>query len=113
MAGKSPYKNSNKVIPYKEQIHIFAKQIQNAECIIVGGASGLSASGGGNFYYEDNESYRKYFKPFADKYHFKGAFAGMQYDFDTPNERWGYLTLFYIPHRQPLFANPILIWMQY
>ena len=35
MAGKSPYKNSNKVIPYKEQIHIFAKQIQNAECIIV------------------------------------------------------------------------------
>ena len=30
MAGKSPYKNSNKVIPYKEQIHIFAKQIQNA-----------------------------------------------------------------------------------
>ena len=58
MAGKSPYKNSNKVIPYKEQIHIFAKQIQNAECIIVGGASGLSASGGGNFYYEDNESYR-------------------------------------------------------
>ena len=31
MAGKSPYKNSNKVIPYKEQIHIFAKQIQNAE----------------------------------------------------------------------------------
>lgn len=22
MAGKSPYKNSNKVIPYKEQIHI-------------------------------------------------------------------------------------------
>lgn len=94
MAGKSPYKNSNKVIPYKEQIHIFAKQIQNAECIIVGGASGLSASGGGNFYYEDNESYRKYFKPFADKYHFKGAFAGMQYDFDTPNERWGYLTTF-------------------
>lgn len=71
MAGKSPYKNSNKVIPYKEQIHIFAKQIQNAECIIVGGASGLSASGGGNFYYEDNESYRKYFKPFADKYHLK------------------------------------------
>ncbi len=56
MAGKSPYKNSDKVIPYKEQIHIFAKQIQNAECIIVGGASGLSASGGGNFYYEDNES---------------------------------------------------------
>ena len=34
MAGKSPYKNSNKVIPYKEQIHIFAKQIQNADVLL-------------------------------------------------------------------------------
>ena len=54
----------------------------------------MSASGGGNFYYEDNESYRKYFKPFADKYHFKGAFDGMHHSFDTPNERWGYLATF-------------------
>ena len=94
MAGKSPYENSDKIIPYENQIQQFANQIQEAECIIVGGASGLSAAGGGDFYYEDNESYRTYFKPFAEKYHFHGAFQGMQYHFDTPNERWGYLTTF-------------------
>ena len=94
MAGKTPYKISDKVISYEDKIDIFAEKIQKAECIIVGGASGLSASGGGDFYYEDNESYRKYFKPFADKYHFKGAFQGMQYNFDTVNERWGYLATF-------------------
>ena len=43
------------------------------------GCSGLSAAGGGDFYYEDNDSYRKYFRPFAEKYHFKGAFAGMMH----------------------------------
>lgn len=94
MEGKSPYKNSDKIVPYKDQIHIFAKQIHDAECIVVGAASGLSASGGGDFYYEDNESYRKYFKPFAEKYHFRGAFHGMQHHFDTPNEKWGYLATF-------------------
>ena len=94
MAGRSPYENSDNVIPYDDQIHIFARKLQEAECIIVGAASGLSASGGGDFYYEDNGSYRKYFKPFAEKYHFKGAFQGMQYPFPTPNERWGYLTTF-------------------
>lgn len=94
MSGNMPYKNSTKVIPYDEQIHIFVKKLQEAECIIVGAASGLSASGGGDFYYEDNESYRKYFKPFAEKYHFKGAFHGMQYPFSSPNEKWGYLATF-------------------
>ena len=43
--------------------------------MVVGGASGLSAAGGGDFYYENNDSYRKYFRPFAEKYHFKGAFC--------------------------------------
>lgn len=94
MSGKSPYKNSEKVIPYDEQIHIFYQKLQEVECIIVGAASGLSAAGGGDFYYADNESYQKYFKPFADKYHFKGAFHGMQYPFRTSNERWGYLATF-------------------
>lgn len=93
-SGKSPYKNSDKVIPYEEQISILAKQIREAECIIVGAASGLSASGGGDFYYEASESYQNYFKPFYEKYHFNGAFDGMGHHFDTPNERWGYLATF-------------------
>ena len=94
MSGQAPYKMSEKKIPYEEQIELFVQKVQEADCIIVGGASGLSAAGGGDFYYEDNESYRKYFKPFAEKYHFKGAFDGMQYPFGTREEHWGYLATF-------------------
>ena len=58
------------------------------------GGRGLSAAGGGDFYYEDKDSYRKYFRPFAEKYHFKGAFAGMMHPWKTREEYWGYLATF-------------------
>ena len=61
---------------YEEQIQDFVQKVKDADCVIVGGASGLSAAGGGDFYYEDNASYRKYFGKYAEKYGFKGAFAG-------------------------------------
>ena len=63
-------------LPYEEQIQDFVQKVKDADCVIVGGASGLSAAGGGDFYYEDNASYRKYFGKYAEKYGFKGAFAG-------------------------------------
>ena len=94
LSGRAPYKMSEKKVPYEEQLNLFAQKVKEAECVIVGAASGLSAAGGGDFYYEDNESYRKYFGPFAEKYHFKGAFAGMQHPFTTREEYWGYLSTF-------------------
>ena len=52
-------------------------------------AFGLSAAGGGDFYYSDNESFRKYFGKFAKKYKFKGAFDGMMHKWETRGEFWG------------------------
>lgn len=93
-------------LPYNEQIHEFAKRVEEAECILVGGASGLSAAGGGDFYYEDTPSFRKYFGKYAEKYGFKGAFDGMYSRFETREERWGYTATFLnttlnAPVRQP------------
>ena len=94
-AGQTPYELTERApLPYKEQIAAFAEAVREAECILVGGASGLSAAGGGDFYYEDNESYRRYFGKFAEKYGFNGAFAGMMHQFDTDEERWGYVATF-------------------
>ena len=94
-AGKTPYALSEKpALPYEEQIACLVKEIEEAECILIGGASGLSAAGGGDFYYEDNASYRKYFGKFAEKYHFKGAFDGMMRRWDNREEFWGYLATF-------------------
>ena len=93
--GKTPYSLSEKPeLPYEEQIERLVGEIKEAECILVGGASGLSAAGGGDFYYEDNASYRKYFGKYAEKYHFKGAFDGMMRQWDSREEFWGYLATF-------------------
>ena len=94
-AGKTPYALSEKpALPYEEQIQRLVKEIEEAECVLVGGASGLSAAGGGDFYYEDNASYRKYFGKYAEKYHFNGAFDGMMRPWDSREEFWGYLATF-------------------
>ncbi len=81
-------------LPYEEQIQEFVRRVQEAECIVVGGASGLSAAGGGDFYYSDTPSFRKHFGKFVDKYGFKGAFSGMMHRFSTRNEHWGYVATF-------------------
>ena len=94
-SGSTPYPlTDKKPLPYSEQIQRLVQEVKDADCVVVGGASGLSAAGGGDFYYEDNDSYRKYFRPFAEKYHFKGAFAGMMHPWKTREEYWGYLATF-------------------
>ena len=66
-AGKTPYPLTGKTpLPYDRQIETLLEEIENADCVVVGGASGLSAAGGGDFYYEDNASYRKYFGKYAE-----------------------------------------------
>lgn len=94
-AGKTPYALSEKpALPYEEQIRRLVREIEEEECVLVGGASGLSAAGGGDFYYEDNASYRKYFGKYAEKYHFNGAFDGMMRPWKSREEFWGYLATF-------------------
>lgn len=94
-AGHTPYVlTDKKPLPYDKQIAQLVREIQDADCVVVGGASGLSAAGGGDFYYADNASYRKYFGKYAEKYGFQGAFDGMFRQWDDRGEFWGYLATF-------------------
>ena len=94
-SGETPYTLTEKdPLPYDEQIKEFIKKVKEVDCIVVGGASGLSSSGGADFYYSDTDSYKRYFKKFYDKYGFKGAFDGMHYQYETREEFWGYLATF-------------------
>ncbi|MBU3072920.1 NAD-dependent protein deacetylase [Clostridium estertheticum] len=104
--GTAVKMSKKKALPYENQIEEFVKKIEKAECIVVGGASGLSAAGGGDFYYDDTPSYREYFGKFAEKYGFNGAFAGIMHQFSTREEHWGYLATFlyttvHAPIRKP------------
>ena len=94
-SGSTPYELSDREPePYDQQIEDFARMIEEADCVLVGGASGLSAAGGGDFYYEDNATYRRHFGKFAERYGFKGAFEGSFYRWPTAEARWGYLATF-------------------
>lgn len=95
-----------KAAPYDEQIDAFIDMVKEAEAIVVGGASGLSAAGGGDFYYEDNDSFKKYFGKYEKKYHFNGAFAGTVAHWHSRREFWGYMATFLhttqtVPARKP------------
>lgn len=73
--GGTPYQMSHKAKPaWEEQIRQAAKAISEADAILVGGASGLSAAGGGDFYYSDTPSFYQAFGRFAKKYGVKNAF---------------------------------------
>ena len=88
-SGKTPVKLSRRVpLPYGVQRQAGGGTGK------VGGASGLSAAGGGDFYYGDTPSFRKYFGKYAEKYGFKGAFDGMYSRFGTREENWGYIATF-------------------
>ena len=94
-AGDTPYGLTERApLPYAEQIDRLARELAEADCVVVGGASGLSTAGGGDFYYADNASFRKYFGRFAEKYHFQGAFDGMFRQWDDRAAFWGYLATF-------------------
>lgn len=106
-SGSTPYELSDREPePYDQQIDDFARMIEEVDCVLVGGASGLSAAGGGDFYYEDNATYRRHFGKFAERYGFRGAFEGSTYRWPTAEARWGYLATFLdttlnAPLRQP------------
>lgn len=80
--------------------------IEEADCVLVGGASGLSAAGGGDFYYEDNATHRRHFGKFAERYGFRGAFEGSTYRWPTAEARWVILPPSSTPHSTLRCASP-------
>lgn len=93
--GGTPYELAGPLpLSYDEQIDLFARKVREADCIVVGGASGLSAAGGGDFYYGDTPSFREHFGKFAEKYSIKGAFDGSFRRWESPEEKWAFLATF-------------------
>lgn len=114
-SGRTVVKLSdNEAKSYDEQVKEFARQVKEAECVVVGGASGLSAGGGGDFYYEATPSYMEHFGKFAKKYGFQGAFSGMMHRYKTREEFWGYLATFlhttqHAPVRKPYVDLDVIL----
>lgn len=75
---------------YQENINVLRQKIEEADAIVVGGAAGMSAAAGYDWY-ETDEIFLKYFGNFAEKYGIENIFYGSYYDFETREEYWAYI----------------------
>ena len=75
---------------YQDYILTLLQKIEEAEAIIVGGAAGMSAAAGLNWY-EADETFQQYFGEFADKYGIDSIFYGFYHPFEAKEERWAYI----------------------
>jgi NAD-dependent SIR2 family protein deacetylase len=80
------------------------KKIAEADVIVVGAGAGLSTSAG--FIYT-GERFEKYFKDFADKYHFKDMYSGGFYPYDSLEEHWGYWSRYIYVNRYMDAPKPV------
>lgn len=58
----------------KEKIDLLKKKIDEADAIVVGGASGMSAASGFVFYYQDDDVYKMLAGGLAEKYNIHNYF---------------------------------------
>lgn len=72
----------------QRQIEKLAKELEKAEKIVVGGASGMSAASGFRFYYQDDAVFRSIAGSLADKYGYANYFDGYYCRTQTRGEWW-------------------------
>lgn len=72
----------------KETIELLRKKINEADAIVVGGASGMSAASGFVFYYQCDEVFRKIAGSLEDKYGFHNFFDAVYHQGHTRGEHW-------------------------
>ncbi len=79
---------------YEEQIKSLLDHIEEADAIVVGAASGLSAAAGFRHYYERDEDFIKNFSDFEDKYGYHCTFDGAYYPYMKDEQRWAFTARF-------------------
>jgi NAD-dependent SIR2 family protein deacetylase len=75
---------------YQDHIETLLRKVEEAEAVVVGGAAGMSAAAGYNWYQRD-ETFLKHFGKFAERYGIESIFYGFYYNFETREERWAYI----------------------
>lgn len=75
-----------------------------AEAVIIGAGAGLSTSAGFTY---TGERFEKYFRDFAQKYHFKDMYSGGFYPYDTLEEHWAYWSRYIYINRYTDAPKPV------
>lgn len=72
---------------YSEQINRIKIELNEADAVIIGAGSGLSASAGLTY---SGDRFEKYFSDFIQKYHFHNMYSAGFYPYQTLEEYWAY-----------------------
>ena len=72
---------------FDQKISVLQEQLANADAVVIGAGSGLSAAAG---YTYSGERFEKYFADFGRKYGFRDMYTGGFYPYQTMEEFWGY-----------------------
>lgn len=75
----------------QEKIQILIKKINDADAIVVGTASGMSAAGGLRYYYQDDDDYKKIAGGLREKYGDKNLFDAYYDRKIAKGEHWALL----------------------
>lgn len=76
---------------HQKNVELLREKIGEADAILVGAASGMSASCGYHFFYENDRYFQKYFGEFHKKYGYVGAFNGFYHPYRSTEERWAFI----------------------
>ena len=76
---------------HEEQVRILVEHIQEADAIVVGAASGMSAAAGFRHYYEHDKDFVENLGDFEKKYGFHNSFDGFYYQYRSSEERWAFM----------------------
>lgn len=76
---------------YKEAVNSLVRHIRDADAIVVGAASGMSAAAGFRHYYEHDKDFIDNLGEFEKKYGYRNSFDGFYYRYRTSEERWAFI----------------------
>lgn len=72
---------------YSDNVERLRQSLKEADAVVVGAGSGLSASAGLTYH---GERYIKYFSDFIEKYHIPDMYAGGFYPYESLEEYWAW-----------------------
>ena len=87
---------------YINQIQNLKTKINEADYIVVGAGSGLSASAGLTY---GGERFSKHFRPFIEKYSLTDMYSASFYPFPTREEKWAYMAKHVLINRYNVNEN--------
>lgn len=89
------------------KIAALRKAFEQAETVVIGAGAGLSTAAGFTY---NGERFHRYFKDFAENYHFNDMYSGGFFPYETLNEHWAYWSRYiyinrYMDTPKPLYQE--------